>query len=212
MDIVKAFNANDLHTEIVIKGTINEPLFRASDIGVVLDITTIRSVIREFDDSEKVVHTMHTLGGLQEVTFLTEKGLYKVLFRSRKPIAQKFQNWACEVIKEIRLHGIYNLKNEMQQEMQQMENKHKQDMDAQKIMEREKILLKEYASIGAIVYIVRVKTLDNGKYIVKIGESRKGITARYAEHKKNTRNAHCWIALRLPEVKTLRASFTSMTL
>ena len=184
MDIVKAFNANDLHTEIVIKGTINEPLFRASDIGVVLDITTIRSVIREFDDSEKVVHTMHTLGGLQEVTFLTEKGLYKVLFRSRKPIAQKFQNWACEVIKEIRLHGIYNLKNEMQQEMQQMEDKHKQDMDAQKIMEREKILLKEYAPIGAIVYVVRVKTLDNGKYIVKIGESRKGITARYAEHKK----------------------------
>ena len=184
MDIVKAFNANDLHTEIVIKGTINEPLFRASDIGVVLDITTIRSVIREFDDSEKVVHTMHTLGGLQEVTFLTEKGLYKVLFRSRKPIAQKFQNWACEVIKEIRLHGIYNLKNEMQQEMQQMEDKHQQELDAQKIMEREKILLKEYAPIGAIVYVVRVKTLDDGKYIVKIGESRKGITARYAEHKK----------------------------
>ena len=175
MDIVKAFNANDLHTEIVIKGTINDPLFSASDIGVVLDITTIRSVIREFDDSEKVVHTMHTLGGLQDVTFLTEKGLYKVLFRSRKPIAQKFQNWVCEVIKEIRLHGIYNLKNEMQQEMQQMEDKHKQDMDAQKIMEREKILLKEYAPIGAIVYVVRVKTLDDGKYIVKIGESRKGI-------------------------------------
>ena len=30
-------------------------------------------------ESEKVVHTMHTLGGTQEVTFLTEKGLYKVL-------------------------------------------------------------------------------------------------------------------------------------
>ena len=26
MDIVKAFNANDLHTEIVIKGTIDDPL------------------------------------------------------------------------------------------------------------------------------------------------------------------------------------------
>ena len=31
MDIVKAFNSNELHTEIVIKGTIVEPLFRASD-------------------------------------------------------------------------------------------------------------------------------------------------------------------------------------
>jgi hypothetical protein len=77
MDIVKAFNTNDLHTEIIIKGTVNDPLFRASDIGVVLDITTIHSVIRDFDESEKVLHTMHTLGGAQEVTFLTEKGLYR---------------------------------------------------------------------------------------------------------------------------------------
>ncbi len=111
--IVKAFNTNDLHTEIVIKGTLDDPLFRASDIGVVLDITTIHSVIRDFDESEKVLHTMQTLGGSQDVTFLTEKGLYKVLFRSRKPIAQKFQNWVCEVIKEIRLKGIYKMQTEI---------------------------------------------------------------------------------------------------
>jgi len=77
MDIVKAFNTNDLHTEIVIKGTVNDPLFRASDVGLVLDIKIINSVIRDFDESEKVLHTMHTLGGTQEVTFLTEKGLYR---------------------------------------------------------------------------------------------------------------------------------------
>ena len=85
MDIVKAFNENDLHTEIIIKGTINDPLFRASDIGVVLELSNIRATIVDFDDSEKVVHNMNTLGGNQDVTFLTETGLYKVLFRSRKP-------------------------------------------------------------------------------------------------------------------------------
>jgi hypothetical protein len=31
-----------MHTDIVIKGTINEPLFRASDIGTILDISTIK--------------------------------------------------------------------------------------------------------------------------------------------------------------------------
>jgi hypothetical protein len=77
MDIVKAFNANDLHTEIVIKGTIDDPLFRASDVGVVLELSNIRATIVDFDESEKVLHTMHTLGGTQEVTFLTEKGLYR---------------------------------------------------------------------------------------------------------------------------------------
>ena len=189
MDIVRAFNSNELHTEIVIKGTSDKPLFRASDVGVVLDITTIRSVIRDFDDSEKIVHTMQTIGGLQEVTFLTEKGLYKVLFRSRKPIAKKFQDWVFEVVNEIRLHGTYDLKKEMEKKtnetIQQLEDKHMQEIEQQKITEREKVLLKEYASIGSIVYVIRVKTLDDGKYIVKIGESRKGITGRYTEHKKN---------------------------
>uniref|UniRef100_A0A6C0I2K3 Uncharacterized protein n=1 Tax=viral metagenome TaxID=1070528 RepID=A0A6C0I2K3_9ZZZZ len=73
MDIVKAFNSNDLHTEIIIKGTVNDPLFRASDIGVVLELSNIRMSITDFDESEKVVSTADTLGGTQEVTFLTEK-------------------------------------------------------------------------------------------------------------------------------------------
>ena len=77
MDIVKAFNTNDLHTEIIIKGTIDEPLFRASDVGVVLEMSNIRATIVDFDESEKVVNNVDTLGGAQEVTFLTEKGLYR---------------------------------------------------------------------------------------------------------------------------------------
>jgi prophage antirepressor-like protein len=90
-------------------------LFRASDIGVVLELSNIRATIVDFDESEKV----DTLGGAQEVTFLTEKGLYKVLFRSRKPIAQKFQNWVCEVIKEIRLKGIYKMENEIKKAIEE---------------------------------------------------------------------------------------------
>jgi prophage antirepressor-like protein len=190
MDIVKAFNENNLHTEIVIKGTIDQPLFRASDIGNVLDITNIRTSILDFDDTEKVVHTMNTSGGAQQVSFLTEKGLYKVLFRSRKPLAQKFQNWVCEVIKEIRLKGVYDLQKQLEQhktEFEQLEEQKKHEYEAklekQKVLERQRILLKEYGAIGSIVYIIRVKTYENGQYIVKIGESRKGITARYNEHK-----------------------------
>ena len=76
MEIVKVFNENNLHTEIVIKGTSENPLFRASDVGNVLEITNIRTTINDFNTTEKVVHTMHTLGGKQQVTFLTEKGLY----------------------------------------------------------------------------------------------------------------------------------------
>jgi len=186
MEVVKAFTENELHTEIVIKGTIESPIFRASDIGEILEISNIRQNIQHFDDTEKVVHTMHTLGGNQEITFLTEKGLYKILFKSRKPIAEKFQNWVCDVVKEIRLSGTYVLQQQLEQanqEIQGMEEKNKQEWEKNKALEREKILRRDYATNGPLIYIIRVKSFDNGQYVIKIGESSKGIEARYNEHK-----------------------------
>ena len=53
-------------------------------------------------------------------------------------------------------------------------------------LEREKILLREFASCGSIVYIIRVKSFPEQKqYVIKIGESRQGVEARYKEHKRN---------------------------
>ena len=183
MEVVKAFNNNSLHTEIIIKGSYEEPLFRANDIAEILEISNIRTTIQHFDKSEKVVHSMDTIGGSQQVTFLTEKGLYKVLFKSRKPIAEKFQNWVCEVIKEIRLNGVYDL----QKQLQQIENTKNKEMETKLIMqkglEKERVLLDKFANSGPLVYIIKVKTYENGTYVVKIGESRKGIQNRYLEHK-----------------------------
>jgi prophage antirepressor-like protein len=115
MDIVRAFTNNDMHTPIVINGTNEKPLFRASDIGLILEISNIRSSTMEFDETEKVNRTANSSTGDNNVTFLTEKGLYKLLFRSRKPIAEKFQNWLCVVLNEIRLKGSYELKTQLEQ-------------------------------------------------------------------------------------------------
>ena len=77
--------------------------------------------------------------------------------------------------------------NELKEQLLQVEDKKKQEYEdklaKQKILEREKILLKEYATSGAIFYVIKVKSFENGQYIVKIGESRIGITNRYKEHK-----------------------------
>jgi prophage antirepressor-like protein len=190
MEIVKAFNENNLHTEIVIKGTYEEPLFRANDIGEILEMSNIRSHVQHFDKSEKVVNTIDTLGGSQQVTFLTEKGLYKVLFKSRKPIAEKFQNWICEVIKEIRLNGVYDLQKQLEKQKKGMqlleENKNKEMEEKiikEKGLEREKILLTKFSNSGNLIYIIRVKTYSNCEYVVKIGHSDYGVKARYDECK-----------------------------
>ena len=115
MEIIKAFTTNDMHMNITIGGTIQNPLFRASDIGNILDTTSINVIIRDYDKNDKILLPVKTLGGEQMVSFLTESGLYKILFRSRKPIAEKFQNWVCEVIKEIRINGQYQLEKQIKE-------------------------------------------------------------------------------------------------
>ena len=91
MDIINAFN--DMHTPI--KGSFNNPLFRASDIGTVLGLSNINATISYFDETERAA------------SFLTELGLYNILFISQKPIAKQFIKWVYEVIKEIRINGSY---------------------------------------------------------------------------------------------------------
>jgi prophage antirepressor-like protein len=49
-----------------------------------------------------------TPGGVQELVFINEAGLYRLIFRSNKPKAEEFANWVCsEVLPAIRKHGFY---------------------------------------------------------------------------------------------------------
>ena len=77
--------------------------------------------------------------------------------------------------------------NELKQQLLQIDDKKTLEynikLEKQRVLEREKILLKEYSTIGPIFYIIKIKTLDNGQYIVKVGESGNGIKNRYNEHK-----------------------------
>jgi prophage antirepressor-like protein len=196
MEIVKAFADNDMHTPITILGDQTTPLFRASDIGLVLGLSNINASIADFDNTERITISTKTPGGQQSITFLTEIGLYNILFVSRKPIAKQFKKWVCEVIKDIRLKGTYTLQqknDELEQRLTQANNENK-DIEnrnkesyakllKEKELERQKILLAEYDKDISIVYIVKVKTYENGTYVIKIGESRRGIANRFAEHK-----------------------------
>ncbi len=154
MDIIKAFNNNNLHTEITIKGTYEDPLFRASDVGLILEIKNIHSTINDFNNNEKVIHTMDTLGGPQEISFLTERGLYKLLFRSRKPIANQFQNWVCEVIKELRLKGKYELEKKLKETEEELSRYQKRNKIRYEKKDR--------------IYVYEDITKDN-KLVYKIG-------------------------------------------
>ncbi len=91
----------------------------------------------------------------------------------------KLENIMFEIAKE----ECEELKNQLQQ-IENIKNKEMEDkLIKQKELEKEKHLLKHFSNVGNIIYIIKVKSNDNGSYIVKIGESRKGIQHRYSEHK-----------------------------
>jgi prophage antirepressor-like protein len=211
MEVIRAFNSNNLHTEIVIKGTYEKPLFRASDIGNILEISSIRSVSRDYDDTEKVVRTTHTQGGNQDVTFFTAKGLYKLLFRSKKPIAEKFQNWVCDVIEEIRLTGKYQLEKELEEKNKELDEKNKEiDEKNKEIIEKNKELEEKDKEIEEIeklklldgkcyIYIFNKDPLIKDKPELKIGVTTNVLT-RFKPYKQTNTRGKIELLLEIPNV------------
>ena len=85
-----------------------EPWFVAKDVCEVLGIAKVDSAIRSLDEDEKDAHSMSTLGGKQEMTVVSEAGLYSLIMRSRKPEAKAFKRWVThEVLPSIRKTGSY---------------------------------------------------------------------------------------------------------
>ncbi|MED1950471.1 phage antirepressor KilAC domain-containing protein [Brevibacillus centrosporus] len=85
-----------------------EPWFVARDVCEVLDIANYRNATAKLSTSMKGVQIMDTPGGKQEVTVLNEAGVYKIVFTSNKPEAEKFSDWvAIDVLPAIRKHGMY---------------------------------------------------------------------------------------------------------
>ena len=167
MEIFRTFifeqSTHDVH--IVLKD--GEPIFRANDVGKVLDIKNIRSSTQNFTHEEKVVHTMDTLGGDQDILYLTETGLLRLIFNSRKSIAQPFKQWVLKVMKSIGKTGEYKLRQEvLENQITEMERKLIDTVD----LERHKNLV-ELCANRCIVYFGKIQDETDGTMLIKIGSS-----------------------------------------
>lgn len=163
MDILKAFSLLGTDYQVQISGTYENPLFRASDIGNILEMKRLTAHITDLSSDEKAVLKSYTLGGNQDTIFLTELGLYKIIGRSRKPIAALFQKWVVNVIKEIRINGFYKLNQEKEIDKKLNENKN--------YLLVHNALLKAYDKCN-IVYICKIKDLDETNFIIKVGSTQ----------------------------------------
>ncbi len=91
--------------------------FNPYDVAECLDIKNVRDSIKNFNKNQVIKLTNSDVGNTDirklnnaGENFLTESGVYKLVFKSRKPDAERFTDWiADEVLPSIRKTGTYTL-------------------------------------------------------------------------------------------------------
>ena len=83
-----------LGKKIQMYGSIENPLFKATDVAEWIEHSKVSMMLKSIDDDEKVkvnnVYSENRTGG-NGTWFLTEDGLYEVCMQSRKPIAKQMK-------------------------------------------------------------------------------------------------------------------------
>ena len=95
-----------------------------------IEHSDVSKMMKSVDEDEKVKNIVRTLGGNQEMWFLTEDGLYEVLMQSRKPIAKQFKKKVKKLLKDLRLNRFNPYEN-MSKELQAilLVDKKQQELD-----------------------------------------------------------------------------------
>lgn len=92
-------------------------LFSGKDIATVLGYSNTKDAIRRHT-KKSVKRTFLTSGGSQEMTFIPESDVYRLITHSKLPSAQKFEEWVFdEVLPSIRRDGYYINKQAMKLEI-----------------------------------------------------------------------------------------------
>ncbi|MXN52002.1 BRO family protein [Shinella sp. AETb1-6] len=111
---LRTFNFHGIELRILIKG--REPWFMAVDaidaLGLRAKQGSSKQYLSGLDDDERflvgrsMVEQVHISFPNRGATFISESGLYKLIMRSDKPEARKFQDWVTrEVLPAIRKTG-----------------------------------------------------------------------------------------------------------
>ena len=84
------------------------PLFCGNDVAAALGYARPTKAVLDHCKGVPFWEPLETPGGTQQVRFITEGDLYRLVFYSKLPEAEKFESWVVdEVLPSIRKHGMY---------------------------------------------------------------------------------------------------------
>jgi prophage antirepressor-like protein len=130
--IVRAFETQ--HVTILKDET--KCYFRGTDVAKVLEIANISSSIQNFTDKEKGLRKVETLGGPQNIIFLSSHGVYRLLYSSKKKVAEQFREWVGDILDDIIFNQGKQLQKQLEDTQKELENK-------TKVIEHQETLIKE---------------------------------------------------------------------
>lgn len=127
-----------------------EPWFVLKDVCDVLGLSTPARVAERLDSDEvSQAHLIDSVGRSQEMTIISESGLYNVILRSDKPEAKPFRKWVTAVVlPSIRKNGGYIAG---QEELSQQELMAKALLVAQKTLTDRDARIKELTTQNQIM-------------------------------------------------------------
>lgn len=106
---------NESFGEVRVAGTSEQPMFCLADICRILEIKNVSDCKSRLDQrgivlTDTPTYNQYGTEVIQQLVYINEKNLYKVIMRSDKPQAEPFQDWVCgEVLPSIRKHGTYSV-------------------------------------------------------------------------------------------------------
>ena len=96
------FDTNGVNISIRVIDIEGEPWFVSADAQIAMGYTqgNYSNIRKKLNDDEKATKRVNTLGGPQNVSIISESGLYKLVMRSGKPEARAFQAPVCGAVRE----------------------------------------------------------------------------------------------------------------
>lgn len=178
---------DDIWKWLEFKQKVNAKILLEKHFKIEIDYKNLLLLQQKQQSGEEKKHGGHN----KETIMLTVKTFKLFCIKAETKKAKEIHEYFIK-LEEILQQIIQEESNELKLQLEEAKNEivkieetNKNEINKKVSREREQFLLREFGTIGSIVYIIKVKTLENGQYIVKIGESRRGIQQRYNEHKTN---------------------------
>lgn len=204
MNELQIFN-NPIFGEMRTTKVNEQPYICLADVCKILDIKNVSQLKTRLNQNGVITNdVIDNLGREQQATFINESNLYKVIFQSRKPEAEKFTEWVTnEVLPSIRKHGGYISGQEhmtdeelmakavlmANSKIQELHNKAKQLEESNKLMQPKANYFDELVSRKLLTSFrdtakeLKIKEKDFIKYLIDNGyiyRDKKGKLQPYA--------------------------------